>query len=232
MRGRHGISVAAVGIAALSLLAPGEAAAQAVPPAAQRDAGWGAVSDVSLAISAVSLALTPRVYYSDPISTVGWKGRYHVSILAPMMTMVAMSWLFDQPLKSAFQDPRPGCTLEQTNAQMSGCESFGLVSTHGMATASFAGVGLGVWLIDTFKYSDGRVHPANLIGNVVLPLSATVVGSVARGFENDGTVRGFEKPEQILAGAIPGFVIGTITGLVYSSLQRPSCPYGDSLFCW
>ncbi len=238
MRVRKGLVGTAMAACTVACMLPAEAHAQ---DSRNRDAGWGLVSDVSLAVAGLSVAVTPRVYYSDPQSTVGWKGRWHVSSLAPLMTLGVVSLLVDQPIKQAFQDPRPGCSVDQTTAALpdSNCGSFGLPSTHAFATAGFAGMGLGVFLVDTFKYSNGNVHPGAVVGNVVLPMSALLLGSVARGVETtDNTLQpdrptlGFEKPEQILAGAIPGLLIGAGLGAVYAVMQRPGCPYGDSLFCW
>lgn len=224
---------AAAAASAVVALVPSEASAQQPQNGTvARDEGWGAVSHISLAIAGASVLLTPRVYYSDPQSTVGWKARYHVSLLAPLGLLGAASFFVDQPLKSAFADPRPGCSAAQTNAGVTGCESYGLISTHAFATAGFAGVGFGVFLLDTVKNSNGQFHAGSFIGNILIPVSATVVGSIARGFENSADVRGFEKPEQIAAGAIPGFIVGAALGLGYAALQRPSCPYGDALFCW
>ena len=82
--------VAAAGCLAVAacLLAPSEAAAQVT-----RDKDWATVSDVSLVLGSSVVFLMPRVYYSDPEATVGWKGRWHFSVLAPAMTMTALTLL-------------------------------------------------------------------------------------------------------------------------------------------
>src|SRR5690606_23498312 len=86
MRTRQTIVTAGLLCAALAaFLAPREAAAQAIPPAAPRDENWEAVSQISMITGALSVTLMPRVYYNDPEATVGWKGRWHVSQLAPAL---------------------------------------------------------------------------------------------------------------------------------------------------
>ncbi len=143
------------------------------------------VSDVALAIGVLSPVLMPRVYYSDPTATVGWKGRWHFSMLAPAATMVSLTFLIDGPIKQAAKDPRPGC--EQANTDVgfpgSGCETFGAPSTHMFATYGSFGAGATIFLVDTFKYSDGRFNVPSFIGNVALPLTAAVLGTVGRAIE-------------------------------------------------
>src|SRR5690349_12277894 len=73
----------------------------------ERDSTWGDVTTVT-AISALSLeVLMPRVFYSDPEATVGWKARWHVSALAPVMTLVGVTTLNEFALKDAFKGHRP-----------------------------------------------------------------------------------------------------------------------------
>ena len=72
-----------------------EANAQSIsiPPTVKRDANWQTVSNVTLALGVASVALMPRVYYSSPDATVGWKGRWHFSSLAPAMTLTGLTLL-------------------------------------------------------------------------------------------------------------------------------------------
>src|SRR4051794_40458984 len=99
-----------------ALLAPREAAAQVpqVPPIAQRDSTWGTVSNVSMLVGVGLVTLMPRVYYNDPEATVGWKGRWHISVLAPALTMTALTLMLDGPIKNAIKTPRPGCSADNT----------------------------------------------------------------------------------------------------------------------
>src|SRR3970040_61787 len=74
----------------------------------ERSEGWGDATTI-LALSAAGLQLgTPRIFYSDPEVTVGWKARWHLSVLAPSMTLVATGFLNEQVLKDAFEGFRPG----------------------------------------------------------------------------------------------------------------------------
>ena len=60
----------------------------------ERSLGWNRATNI-MALSAVGLQLLmPRIFYSDPEVTVGWKARWHVSVLAPTMTLFAISMAF------------------------------------------------------------------------------------------------------------------------------------------
>ena len=234
MRMRQSVVAAGIcGAIAATLFSPSEAEAQVVPPSAVRDENWGTVSDVTLAIGAGTAFLMPRVYYSDPAATVGWKGRWHFSVLAPAMTLTVATMLVDRPIRNAIESTRPGCTLDETNVRFpnSNCETFGGPSTHSFAAWSATGAGLGIFLVDTLEYSDGRFNVPAFIGNVMIPLTASVMTSVARGVEPEGT-EAYEDTGQIVAGALPGFFSGLAIGFAYSMLQKPSCGYGNNVFCW
>lgn len=226
-----GLSLCA-GVATV-LVAPGEAAAQVIPPTAERDENWGVVSDVTMTLGASTVFLMPRVYYSSPAATVGWKARWHFSALAPAMSLTALTLLVDGPIKSAIESPRPGCTVDETIVAFpdSNCESFGGPSTHAFASWGATGAGLGIFLVDTIKYSDGRFHGGSFVGNVAVPLTASVVTSIARGVE-PGSTQGYESGGQIVAGAVPGFLTGVALGVAYSLFQPPNCGYGNAIFCW
>ncbi len=240
MRIREKIILASFGAALAAALAPAEASAQAVPAIAPRDETWGTVSHVSLGVGAGTVFLMPRVYYADPESTTGWKGRWHFSTLAPSMTMVAATFLIDGPIRRAFEAPRPGCSVDQTLVANtdSGCETFGGPSTHAFAAWGATGMGTGIFLVDTIRYSKGRFHAGSFIGNIAVPLVAAVMTSVGRGVESGGTdefgtaTLPFESSQQIVAGTFAGFFSGLIVGGAYALLQRPSCGYGNAIFCW
>ena len=209
----------------------GTAIAQ-IPPVAPRDNNWDTVSNVTLGIGVGVVALMPRVYYSSPDATVGWKARYHVSALAPAMTLTGLTLLVDGPIRDAVQKPKQGCSVEVTLASLpgSGCESFGGPSTHAFAAWGATGAGLGTFLVDTLKYSDGHFNGISFVNNIAVPISASVMTSISR--SADGSGIGPENTQQVLAGAIPGFAVGALLGAGYSMLQEPDCGYGNYLFCW
>jgi hypothetical protein len=214
-----------------AVLAPAEAHAQNVPPSPDRDANWDLVSNLTMALGVATVTLTPRIYYNDPEATVGWKGRWHISTLAPAMTMTALTLLVDIPIRGAVASPRPGCGVDQTLFPLTNCASFGGPSTQAFASWGATGAGTGIFLVDTFKYSNGKFSVPSFLLNVILPLSLSVVTSVGRAVE-PGTAFAFESPGQIAAGALTGFASGLIIGGSYAFLQRPACPYGNSIFCW
>ncbi|WP_437963963.1 hypothetical protein WMF04_30070 [Sorangium sp. So ce260] len=230
MRIREKVVAAGCLAVAACLLAPGEAAAQT---RVERDKGWATVSDVSLVLGSSVVFLMPRVYYSDPESTVGWKGRWHFSVLAPAMTMTALTLLVDLPIKDAIESTRPGCGVEETKTALadSGCESFGGPSTHAFASWGATGAGTGIFVVDTFRYSSGRFNAGGFIGNVAFPLTASVVTTIARSVATEGT-RPHENAGQIAIGGVTGFLSGLAVGTAYAMFQRPNCGYGNALFCW
>lgn len=236
-------TIVAAGFLSMSaaLLAPSEAAAQSVPPIATRSTTWGTVSNVTMLVGAGIVTLMPRVYYNDPEATVGWKGRWHISALAPVMTMTAATLLVDGPIRNAIKAPRPGCTIDQSTPPGGGqpgsnCESFGMPSTQSFASWGATGMGTAIFLVDTLKYSNAKFHPGAFIGNVGVPLVLSVLTSVGRSI-SPGTGAGpnpaaYESTMQIVAGSLSGFVTGALVGLGYSLLQRPNCGYGNNLVCW
>jgi hypothetical protein len=214
----------------VTVLCPREAAAQ-VRASVTHDDTWETVSHITLGVGTLTPFLMPRIYYSDPESTVGWKGRWHVSVLAPAMTLTALTVLVEVPIKDALESTRPGCSFDETAISFGGCETFGGPSTHAFASWSATGAGTGIFLVDTLKWSDGRFHAGGFIGNVMIPLTASVFTSVARGVSTSGN-ESLESGGQIVAGALPGFFSGLVIGAGYALLQRPSCGYGDSIICW
>ncbi len=226
--------LAATGLLAGTLcLALSENTAHAqIPPIAERDSNWDAVSTVSMVVGVSAVSLMPRVYYSSPDATVGWKARWHVSMLAPTMTMVGLTLLVDGPIRSAIKSEKDGCTVDQTTARLpdSGCESWGGPSTHAFAAWGAAGAGIGIFLVDTVKYSDSRLNAGSLVGNALLPFGAAMLTSVSRSADGSGT--GPESTGQVVAGALTGVATGFIVGGAYALLQEPDCGYGGSIFCW
>jgi hypothetical protein len=239
MRIRETIVAAGLFSITAALVAPREAAAQTVTPIATRSGTWNTVSNVTMILGAGIVTLMPRVYYNDPEATVGWKGRWHISMLAPALSMTALTLLVDGPIKGAIGAPRPGCTFDQTSppgggVSGSGCESFGMPSTQSFASWGATGAGTAIFLVDTIKYSNGKFHAGGFVGNVGVPLVLSVLTSVGRSIAPGTGVNpsAYETPLQIVAGSLSGFVTGALLGLGYSMLQRPNCGYGNNLVCW
>jgi len=173
MKGRTSTLVVAGALAIGAVVVPSSAFAQAVPQIAPRDSTWEIISDITLGIGVGTVSLMPRIYYSDPEATVGWKARWHISVLAPILLLTTTTFIIDGPIKNAIQSNRPGCNLDETNVRFpdSGCESFGGPSTHSFAAWAAPGAGLGIFIADTFIHSDGKVHAGSIIGNIVVPTS-------------------------------------------------------------
>jgi hypothetical protein len=212
-----------VAIAALSAL-PCLMARPAAAQVPERSQTWNDVSLATTLAAGGAQLLMPRIFYSSPEATVGWKARWHVSALAPVMTITTLALLNEHHFKNGFEGHRPGCN-EAIQGQP-GCETYGMPSTHSFGSAAALGHGTTVFLVDTFKHSGGRFHFGSFAGNVLLPLaltSVTVAGRRAGDWENWG---------QIGVGAGAGLVSGALMGLLYSTLQPPECGYSGSLICW
>lgn len=200
------------------LLAPRASQAQDQNPT------WNGVSTATAITAGVSSLLMPRVFYSSPEATTGWKARWHVSVLAPAMTQLSLALLNEAVLKDALESPRPGC--DDAPAGTEGCDTFGLFSTQSYIAAASLGQGLSVFLVDTMKYSGGRFHGWSFAGNVVWPLlltGVTVGGRIAGNYESAG---------QSLGSAAIGLGTGVLMGLLYSTMQAPECGYSGNLICW
>ena len=208
----------------LVLVVPSRAHAQTVSPTPNRDQTWETVTSITMVAGAATELLMPRLFYSDPEVTVGWKARWHVSVLAPAMTLVGASLLNEYSLKGVFKGMRPGC--DDTNAGFAHCDTYGMMSTHTFAAGSALGHGTAVFLVDTLKWSGGRVNGASILGNIATPLVLGVVTAVGRGEGN------WETGGQIAVGGLVGLGSGLVTGLVYSLMQRPECGYSGSMICW
>src|SRR6187402_493801 len=102
--GMKGVKVAGLALAAsLTLLAaPAPAHAQDL----ERSQGWKTATNILTLSSLGVQLLMPRVFYSDPEVTVGWKARWHVSVLAPSMTLFALSMANEAYLKDEFKSLR------------------------------------------------------------------------------------------------------------------------------
>jgi hypothetical protein len=193
------------------------------PTAECRSAGWGDATTI-LALSSLGLQLVmPRVFYSDPEVTAGWKARWHVSQLAPIMTLATLTLVNEHHLKPSFEGLRPDCDKFPSAAE---CQTYGMFSSQSLLAFSAFGQGTGVFLGDTLKWSEGRFNAGAFTGEVGIPLVLALVTAVGR------TAGHWESSGQVWASAGVGAVVGLGTGLVYSLMQRPECGYTGSLLCW
>lgn len=190
----------------------------------ERDEGWDDATTI-LALSSAGLQLVlPRVFYADPEVTAGWKARWHVSVLAPSMTLAALTLFNEQELKESFEGYRPDCNEE--NAADPACSSYGMLSSHSFLAFSALGQGTAVFLTDTLKWSGGRFHAGAFAGQVGVPLVLAVLTAVGR------TSGNWETGGQVWGSAGIGFGAGLATGALYALLQRPECGYTGNLICW
>jgi hypothetical protein len=207
-------------ILVLSVSSP--ARAQTAVP--NRDQGWGVATSVTMGAAGAIQLLMPRIFYSDPETTVGWKARWHVSQLAPVMTLTVLALTSEYLVKGALQDPRPGC--DSSNTPGLHCDTYGSPSTHAFGSFAALGQGTAVWLFDMTKWSGGRFNAASFIGNVATPLVLAGVTDVGRGAGN------WETGGQILIGSVAGVALGFLSGMTYALMARPECGYTGSMICW
>ena len=221
--------LASLVFAAALLLSSARAQAQDMmpSPAPERSAGWNTATKV-MALSSMGLVtIMPRIFYSDPEVTAGWKARWHLSVLAPTMTLAAFTLLNEVALKESFASFRPGC--DDTNRGVPGCdgnESYGMFSSYSFLAFSSLGQGTGIFLADTLKWSNGHLNGGALAGNVVAPLILSVITAVGR------TSGNWETGGQVWGSAGLGFGAGIGMGLMYALLQRPECGYSGGMICW
>jgi len=194
------------------------------PPPPERSESWSTATTIT-AVSAAGLQLIlPRVFYADPEVTAGWKARWHVSALAPIMTIATLTLVNERYLKDEFAGHRPGC--DETNQGMPGCTSFGMLSSPTILAFGAFGQGLGVFLVDTTKWSDGRFNAGAFAGQVGVPLVLSVITAVGR------TAGDWESAGQVWGSAGVGAGVGLGMGLIYALAQRPECGYTGNLVCW
>ena len=212
--------VALTGNVARAQSAP-QAAALQVP---DRSDGWNTATNILAASSLAVELVLPRVFFSDPDVTSGWKGRWHVSALAPVMTLAALGLFNEQVLKDAFTGSRPGC--DSSNQGHTGCTSYGFLSTQSFVAGSALGEGVAVFLVDTLRWSGGQVNAGALIGEVGVPLVIAPITAIGR------TAGNWETGGQAWGSATIGLGVGLALGFLYASLQRPECGYTGNLICW
>jgi hypothetical protein len=208
----------------LAFAAP--AHAQSRLPAPNRSGAWEAVSNVSMTVAMADVVLMPRLYWSDTEVTIGWKARWHASVLAPSMFLVTTALFSELAVKPQITSYRPGCG--PSNIGVAGCTTFGMPSTNAFIAFSALGQGTGTFVVDTLKWNDGRIHGGAIAGDIGVPLLAaglTFAGRVA------GTPS-LEHGDQALVGGAIGLGFGLAAGAVYALLQRPECPYGAGVICW
>jgi hypothetical protein len=214
---------APLAVASAVLLGTSAAKAQTTAPP-ERSQAWGDATTI-LTASAVGVELLmPRVFYSDPEVTIGWKARWHVSVLAPSMTMVTLGLFNDVVLKDECGGFRPGC--DETTQGLPGCESYGMLSTHSFIAASTFGQGLGIFLLDTLKWSGGRFNVGAFAGHVAVPGVLAVVTTIGR------TAGDWEDGGQAWGSAGIGLLLGLGMGALYGSAQRAECGSEGGLICW
>jgi hypothetical protein len=202
-----------------------DAGAQEAPaPPPERDDTWATVTTITMATAGATQLLMPRIFYSDPEVTVGWKGRWHVSQLAPVMFLTGLTLFSELALKPAFKGGRPGCTDENQGGP--NCETFGMPSTHSFGSFAALGHGVGVFIFDTTKWSQGKINGGALAGNVIVPLVLAGITAIGRG------VGDWEDTGSIIAGGGVGVALGFLTGMTYSLMARPECGYTGNLICW
>ena len=222
-RFRSGVLLALV-LGTLLTAAPAhaQAAAPAEPPL--RSSAWSTATNIT-ALSAMGLVLlTPRVFYSDPEVNAGWKARFHLSVLAPSMTLAAASLFNESSFKNTLEGYRPGCDEETQGGP--GCASYGMFSTPTFAAFSAFGQGTGIFLTDTLKWSGGRFNFGSFFGDVLAPATLSVITAVGR------TSGNWESGGQVWSSAGLGMVTGLGLGVLYATMQRPECGYTGSLICW
>ena len=222
--GRKLLSRALPGLAVLAISLASKVASAADPATPDRSAGWNSATKIMSLSSTGLVMIMPRIFYSDPEVTAGWKARWHVSVLAPTMTLAAFTLLNEASLKNTIGSYRPGCNAD--NQTFGSCDSYGMFSSPSFLAFSSFGQGTGIFLVDSFKWSGGRVNGGAVVGDVAAPLILSVLTAVGRGSGN------WETGGQVWESAGLGFGAGIGMGVLYALLQRPECGYSGGMICW
>ncbi len=216
-----GTRVVGLAFGSCAALVSFSAAAQTAP---ERSEGWSTATNV-MTLSALGIELVfPRVFYSDPEVVVGWKARWHVSVLAPTMTIATVALFNEQSLKKEIGGYRPGCG--ETTQGGPGCTSYGMLSTQSFAASAAFGQGLGTFVVDTLKWSGGQFNFGAFAANSAIPGILAIITTAGRGAGN------WETPAQAWSSAGIGLLTGFGLGALYATMQRPECGYTGNLICW
>lgn len=202
-----------------------------VDPIVGRDENWATVSQVSLAIGVTSLLVTPRVV-SWPASKTGRsKASWRASFTVPATTLMAATFVVDNPVKGLVRSTRPGCTgiRVEVTGPGSNCETYGGPSTPAFAAWGTLGTGLGMFIVDSNLYGKNGVAPGAFVGQVAIPLLSAVVVSAGRA--TNGLGMPFETRSQVFVGALSGLAVGMTLGMGYALVVPPACPM-QALICW
>jgi hypothetical protein len=213
---------AALAVSAWSWCASAQVATNAD---AQRSIPWQTVTSITAVSAMATQVFMPRVFYADPETTVGWKARFHVSVLAPTLALTSLTLLNEYALKSELGGKRPGCGDSEA-IPCTDTDPYDTLSSHSFLAFSAFGHGTAVFLVDTLKWSDGRLNGASLTGDVVLPVILAVVTAVGRGAGN------WEGTGSIVLSSGLGLAFGALTGVGYALMARPECGYTGNLICW
>jgi hypothetical protein len=192
---------------------------------AQRSVPWQTVTSITAVSAMATQVFMPRVFYADPETTVGWKARFHVSVLAPTLTLTSLTLLNEYALKGEFGGKRPGCG-DSAATPCTDSDPYGTLSSHSFAAFSALGHGTAVFLVDTIKWSDGKLNAGSLMGDVVVPVILAVVTAVGRSAGN------WEPTGSVVLSSGVGLAFGALTGMTYALLARPECGYTGDLICW
>jgi hypothetical protein len=216
-----GTWVVSLAFGTCAALVSNSACAQAAP---ERSEGWSTATNV-MAISALGVELVfPRIFYSDPEVVVGWKARWHLSVLAPTMTITTLALFNEQVLKKEIGGYRPGCNEDTQGGP--GCTTYGMLSTQSFAASAAFGQGLGTFIVDTVKWSGGQFSFGAFTANTAVPGILAVITTAGRGAGN------WENAGQAWSSAGIGMLTGLGLGVLYATMQRPECGYTGNLICW
>jgi hypothetical protein len=195
-----------------------------ISSSAVRDNGWGTVSTITAATAMASQLLMPRVFYAGPETTVGWKSRFHATVLAPTLVLAGITILNEYALKSAIGTKRPGCA--DTANPCKDSDPNEEMGSQSFAAFSALGLGAAIFVVDTTKWSDGKINAGSAVGHVVVPLALAVVTAIGRAAGN------WEDAPSVILSSGVGLAIGAVVGVVYAEFVKPECGYSGNLICW
>ena len=189
-----------------------------------RSAPWQTATTITAVAAMGSQVLMPRVFFSDPNVTVGWKARWHVSVLAPAMTLTALAFLNESAVKGGSRLLSPGVQREQRgDRKLSRLRLPLLPGVRSLVGVCARDGGL------RDRHAEVERRPTER-GGVRGRCGAASRSCRADRRRSGGGKLGRPRSGSSFERGGPG--VRSRHGDRVSLLARPECPYGSGLICW
>ena len=215
----------AVTLFTAATLAGADAHADPPTPPPSRSDGWNQATNILAFTSVATQVLMPRVFFSDPEVTAGWKARWHVSVLAPAMTLTALAFFNEVQLKNSIGGAQPGCGTARTREGRAARPTASCPRSPSSPARLSDRASASFWSTPSSGATAKSTRAPSSAKSGYRSSWRPSPPSVGR--------RATGKTAGNLGEAQPsGSLQGWGLGLLYASLQRPECGYTGNLICW